>query len=76
MCPRMRWRTGARPWIAAQALEAEWKKLFAAYAAAFPELAAEFERTQKDKLQGGMGEGDSELPGGQAGGHAQRRAAR
>jgi len=29
------------------ALEAEWKKLFAGYAGAFPELAAEFERTQK-----------------------------
>ena len=29
------------------ALEADWKKLFAGYAAAFPEQAAEFERTQK-----------------------------
>lgn len=29
------------------ALEAEWKQLFAAYAKAFPDLAAEFERTQK-----------------------------
>ena len=56
--------------------EAEWNKLFAGYAAANPELAAEFERTQKGKLQGGMGEGDSELPGGQAGGHAQRRRQR
>ena len=54
------------------ALEAEWKKLFAGYAAAYPELAAEFERTQKGELQGGLGEGDSQLPGGQAGGHAQR----
>ena len=29
------------------AVEAEWKQLFAAYARAFPDLAAEFERTQK-----------------------------
>jgi transketolase len=29
------------------ALEAEWKHIFSGYAAAFPELAAEFERTQK-----------------------------
>ena len=28
-----------------------WKKLFAGYAAAFPELAAEFERTQKGELK-------------------------
>jgi transketolase len=35
------------------AYEAEWKKLFAAYAAAFPELAAEFERTQKGELKAG-----------------------
>jgi transketolase len=34
-------------------LEAEWKKLFASYAAAFPELAAEFERTQKGELKAG-----------------------
>jgi transketolase len=33
--------------------EAEWKKLFAGYAAAFPELAAEFERTQKGELKAG-----------------------
>jgi transketolase len=33
--------------------EAEWKKLFAGYAAAFPELAAEFERTQKSVLKAG-----------------------
>ena len=32
-------------------LEAEWKKLFAGYAAAFPQLAAEFERTQKGELK-------------------------
>jgi transketolase len=34
-------------------LEAAWKKLFAGYAAAFPELAAEFERTQKGVLKAG-----------------------
>ncbi|MFP5211611.1 MAG: transketolase [Acidobacteriota bacterium] len=35
------------------ALEAEWKALFARYAAAHPELAAEFERTQKDQRKPG-----------------------
>jgi transketolase len=34
-------------------LEAEWDKLFAGYAAAFPELAAQFERTQAGKLKAG-----------------------
>jgi len=34
-------------------LEAAWKTLFASYAAAFPELAAEFERTQKGALKAG-----------------------
>ncbi len=33
--------------------EAEWNKLFAGYKAAFPELAAEFERTQAGKLKAG-----------------------
>jgi transketolase len=33
--------------------EAEWKKLFAGYAAANPALAAEFERTQKGELKAG-----------------------
>ena len=33
--------------------EAAWKKLFAGYAAANPELAAEFERTQKGELKAG-----------------------
>ena len=33
--------------------EAEWKKLFAGYAAAFPDLAAEFERTDKGELRAG-----------------------
>ncbi len=44
------WRQ-ARERGAAQ--EAEWKKLFAGYAAAFPEQAAEFERTQAGKLKAG-----------------------
>jgi len=35
--------------------EADWNKLFAGYAAAFPELAAEFERTQAGKLKAGWG---------------------
>ncbi|MGA2572062.1 MAG: transketolase [Terracidiphilus sp.] len=34
-------------------LEAEWNKLFAGYKAAFPELAAEFERTQAGTLKAG-----------------------
>lgn len=34
-------------------LEAEWKQLFAGYASAFPELAAEFERTQKGQRKPG-----------------------
>ncbi len=33
--------------------EAEWNQLFAEYKAAFPELAAEFERTQSGKLKAG-----------------------
>ena len=44
------WRQ-ARERGAAQ--EAEWKKLFAGYAAAFPEQAAEFERTQRGELKAG-----------------------
>jgi transketolase len=35
------------------ALEADWKALFAGYAAAHPELAEEFERTQKGELKAG-----------------------
>jgi transketolase len=35
------------------ASEAEWNKLFDGYKAAFPELAAEFERTQAGKLKAG-----------------------
>ncbi|MGA2754861.1 MAG: transketolase [Terracidiphilus sp.] len=34
-------------------LEAEWNKLFAGYKAEFPELAAEFERTQAGRLKAG-----------------------
>jgi len=36
------------------ASEAEWNKLFAGYKAAFPDLAAEFERTQAGKLKAGF----------------------
>jgi transketolase len=53
--------------------EAEWKKLFAGYAAANPELAAEFERTQKGVLKAGWENAIPSFPGGQAAGHAQRR---
>ena len=35
------------------AFEAEWNQLFAGYKAAFPELAAEFERTQSGALKAG-----------------------
>jgi transketolase len=35
------------------AFEADWNKLFAGYAAAHPDLAAEFERTQKDQRKPG-----------------------
>ncbi|MGA2348794.1 MAG: transketolase [Terracidiphilus sp.] len=35
------------------AFEAEWKSLFAGYAKAFPELAAQFERTQKGAFNAG-----------------------
>jgi transketolase len=44
------WRTAIER---GEAAEAEWKKLYAGYAAAFPELAAEFERTQKGELKAG-----------------------
>ncbi|MGD0830784.1 MAG: transketolase [Terracidiphilus sp.] len=44
------WRVAVERGAAA---EAEWKTLFAGYAAAFPELAAEFERTQKGELKAG-----------------------
>ena len=44
------WRTSVERGVE---FEAEWKKLFALYAAAFPELAAEFERTQKGELKSG-----------------------
>jgi transketolase len=39
--------------------EAEWNKLFAGYKAEFPELAAEFERTQAGKLKAGW---DTAIP--------------
>ncbi|HTW62193.1 MAG TPA: transketolase, partial [Terracidiphilus sp.] len=50
------WRkTGER----GAALEADWNKLFAAYEQAFPDLAAEFERTQAGKLKSGW---DKSIP--------------
>ena len=55
------------------ALEAEWKTLFAGYAAANPELAAEFERTQKGELKAGWEKAIPSFPTGQAAGHAQCR---
>jgi transketolase len=44
------WRTAIDRGNAA---ESEWKQLFAKYAAAFPEQAAEFDRTQKGELKSG-----------------------
>ncbi len=48
------------------ALEADWKALFAGYAAANPELAAEFERTQKGKLKAGWEKAIPSFPVGKA----------
>ncbi|MGB8259310.1 MAG: transketolase [Terracidiphilus sp.] len=44
------WRQAAERGASA---EAAWKSLFAGYAAAYPELAAEFERTQKGERKAG-----------------------
>jgi transketolase len=44
------WREAVKRGAAA---EAEWNKQFAGYKAAFPDLAAEFERTQAGKLKAG-----------------------
>jgi len=49
-------------------LEKSWKALFTGYAASFPELAAEFERTQKDVLKAGW---EKALPSFAPGGKAQ-----
>jgi transketolase len=46
------------------AFEAEWKKLFDGYKAAFPELAAEFERTQAGKLKDGWEKAIPSYPAG------------
>ena len=46
--------------------ESEWNKLFAGYAAAFPELAAEFERTQKGELKAGWKKTIPSFPVGKA----------
>jgi transketolase len=48
------------------AFESEWKKLFADYAAAFPDLAAQFERTQKDELKAGWEKTIPSFPVGKA----------
>ena len=44
------WRTAVER---GSAQEAEWNRLFASYAAAFPDLAAEFQRTQAGRLRPG-----------------------
>ncbi len=46
--------------------EAAWKQLFAGYAAAFPELAEEFERTQKGELKAGWEKAIPSFPAGKA----------
>lgn len=46
------------------AFEAEWNKLFAGYQAAFPDLAAEFERTQAGKLKDGWEKAIPSFPAG------------
>jgi transketolase len=45
-------------------LEADWQKLFASYAAAHPELAAEFTRTQNDKRKPGWEKAIPSYPAG------------
>lgn len=55
------WRI-AVPQGAAQ--EEAWKALFAGYKAAFPELAAEFERTQKGELKAGWEQAIPSYPAG------------
>ena len=46
------------------AFEAEWNKLFAGYEVAFPELAAEFNRTQAGKLKDGWEKAIPSFPAG------------
>ena len=60
----MRWPTGARPWIAEQALEAEWNKRFDAYAAEYPDLAEQFKRTQKNVRKSGWEKALPSFPAG------------
>ena len=55
------WRTAVDRGIAA---EAEWKKLFDGYKSAFPELAAEFERTQARRLNDGWEKSIPSFPAG------------
>ncbi len=47
-------------------LEAEWNNLFEGYAAAFPELAAEFKRTQKNERKAGWEKAIPSFPAGKA----------
>lgn len=55
------WRkAGAR----GAAFESEWKTLFAKYAEAFPDLAAEFERTQRGELKSGWEKAIPSFPAG------------
>ncbi len=55
------WRTAVDRGTAA---EAEWSKLFDGYKSAFPELAAEFERTQSGKLKDGWEKSIPSFPAG------------
>ena len=64
MCRRRRARTGTTAKPKGKKLHAEWDAHFAEYKRAYPEPAAEFERVMKRRAGGGMGEDDSDLPGG------------
>ena len=50
--------------------QAEWQAKFEAFKKAYPELGAQYERTQARKLEAGLGEGDPGVPDRQAGGYA------
>jgi len=55
------WRTAE---ARGESLESAWKALFAGYKAAFPELAEEFERTQKGELKAGWEKAIPSFPAG------------
>jgi len=55
------WRSSV---VRGEAAEAEWKALFADYAVAFPELAAQFDRTQKGELPAGWEKAIPSFPAG------------